>query len=246
MTNPAIKSLIDVYLETINEIAELDEKLGNVQSSGRVAFNALVTAHPQFVAEAQSWLQSFLFLDDEVQQLVWASVLQTNSKKVTELIGSYIKANTPEVTESDVNADERTVLATARSETQKLAKSLRGTLDIMLKGEDEILATLPDCPEGIRGAIGPRGAMGRRIDNNFSYTINGEDLGVMLPAEAAKAAKIKPSALRRMVTEKYPDGTPDNWSIQLGMTVVQAVRDISVPVEDTDEDEEEAEDTSDF
>lgn len=236
--NPATQPLIDAYLTSVAEIAELDEKLGNVQSTGRLAFNALATANPDMVARAQAWLQTFVFLTDEVEQLVWCHVLSANNKKVNEMVQTYIKANTPEVVEGTVTDDERTVVATARSEQQKLAKSLFGTLQILLKGDEDALAALPDCPEGIRGAIGKRGKMGRKIDSNFHYTINGEDFGVMPLASAAKIAKLKAASIRTFVQEKYPEGTPDFWTVQVGMTVVKAVRDTSAPVEDEDDDDD--------
>ena len=239
-SNPATQPLIDAYVDAVNQINELDEQLGNVQSSGRVAFNALVQANPDHVASAQAWLQEFKFIEDETQKLIWAHVLNQEAKKGNEVIQIFIKANSPEVAESTLKDDERTVIATQRSETQKLAKSLKGTLDILLKGETDLLASLPECPEGIRGAIGKRGAMGRKIESNFFYTVNGEEIGVRPLAEAAKFAKLKASAIRRMVTEQYPDGTPDEWQVQVGMTVVHAKRDSSVvpDLEDDDDDED--------
>lgn len=241
-TNP----LVDFYLVEVNKIAEIDSKIGDSGSSGRATLNALVRENTAYVASAQQLLGSIIQIEDETERLV---KMQTLVREATKMFGphldQFVAAHTVKTPESEAASEEaKAALAAERSDAQKIAKQLYGALKIALSEED--FAQLPECPEGIRGAVGPRGAMGRKIPGGFSYTVNGEDMPALkTAAEVAKAAQVKTAELRLAVEAAYPDALPNEWTVTVGKSVVDAVR-VEAEEEVVENDDPSAETDADF
>lgn len=226
--------MVDEYLKEVNKIAELDEKLGNTTSSGRVILNSVVKENPTFVAEAQRIAQVITLEEDPTKQVVMAQTfLRDVAKVASEIVDAFVKANSPEPTEdAKVTEEMKAAIYEQRSDAQKLAKQLYQVLALMQIPMDGI----PDCPEGIRGAHGKRD-LGRKLDPYF-ITVEGEELGVLTAAKAAKAAGCKRSELQKAVEAKYPEGTPDHWIVEVNKKVISGVKPETAPVsvfQETDE-----------
>lgn len=241
--------LIDAYLVEVNKINEIDAKIGDSGSSGRATLNALVRENTAYVAAAQQLLGSIIQIEDETERLV---KMQTLVREASKMFGphldQFVAAHTVKTPESEAASEEvKAALAAERSDAQKTAKQIYGALEIVLKNDPEALAALPECPQGIRGVVGPRGAMGRKIPSGFSYTVNGEDMPALkTAAEVAKAAQVKTSELRLAVEAAYPDALPDEWEVTVGKALISAVR---VEVEDEvneEDDDPTAETDADF
>ena len=248
---PAVQPMVDIYVESVDRIHELDSSLGNTQATGRQVLNKLMDENKDVVAEAHRALQVITLEDDETRQLIFARVFATEGFKIaSNIVNAFVTANSPEVDESQISDEKRTAILTERSAKQKLAKQMFGTLEMLLKtmGQEAQLAELPACPEGIKGAFGKRGEMGRKIVGNFFYTVNGEELPeVKTPAAAAKAAGVKTSELRLAVQNAYAEGTPDAWEVVVGKSTISATRiDDEGDDNDFDDEDESAETDADF
>lgn len=241
-TNP----LVDFYLVEVNKIAEIDSKIGDSGSSGRATLNALVRENTAYVASAQQLLGSIIQIEDETERLV---KMQTVMREATKMFGpfldKFVADHTVKTPEAESASEEaKAALAAERSDAQKIAKQLYGALKIALSEED--FNALPECPEGIRGAVGPRGAMGRKIPSGFSYTVNGEDMPALkTAAEVAKAAQVKTAELRLAVEAAYPEALPNEWTVTVGKSVVDAVR-VEAEEEVVENDDPSAETDADF
>lgn len=239
-TNP----LVDFYLAEVAKIAEIDSKIGDSGSSGRATLNQLVRDNTSAVAEAHQLLGTVLQDTDEVGRLVkMQTIVREASKMFGPFLDEFVAAHTVKTPESEAASEEaKAALATERGDSQKMAKQIYGALKIALSAEE--FATLPECPEGIRGAVGPRGEMGRKIPAGFSYTVNGEEMPLLkTAAEVAKAAGVKTSELRLAVQAAYPEALPNEWTVTVGKSVVDAVR---VEAESEINEDPSAETDSDF
>lgn len=227
------------YKEYTDKIDAIDSKIGDASSSGRAALNTLVKENTSYVAEAQQLLAPVFQIEDETERLVKMVTLQRLVRDFSTQLDAYVKANTVEAAEK-VAEEERAKLLSERSDLQKMAKQLHGVLEITFKENEEALAALPKCPEGIRGATGPRGEMGRKIPKGFFYTIDGEEIeGPKTAAEAAKLAGVKTSELRVAVQAAYPDALPNEWTVTVGKKVIEAIRedDVNDTEDDSDDDD---------
>jgi hypothetical protein len=236
-----LSPLVDMLNTNVEQIHEIDSKLGDTRASGRQILNKLLDDNKGIAADARQVLHAWALDLDETRKVIFAQVLRTEAFKVAStVVNSFIDDNSPAANEADMNEEQRAALYSQRSEIQKVAAQMSKTLEMLLKDDAEALAELPEVPAGLKGSFGKRGEMGRKIIGKFYYTINGEEVGFKTPAEAAKIAGCKTSELRLAVTQAYPgDTTPDSFKVTVGETTVEAVRDTEADdvADDNDEDD---------
>lgn len=235
--------LLDMLTTNVDQIHEIDSKLGDTRASGRQLLNKLIEDNKGIAAEARQALFAWTLDVDPTRQIIFAQILRTEAVKAAlATVDTFIKENSPETDESNLNDEQRAALYAQRSELQKVAAQMGTTLKMLLKDDPEALAELPEVPAGLKGSFGKRGEMGRKIVGKFYYTINGEEVGFKTPAEAAKIAGVKTSELRLAVTQAYPgDTTPDSFKVTVGNATVEAVRDTEADeVADNDDDDDDS------
>lgn len=238
-----LSPLVDMLNTNVEQIHEIDSKLGDTRASGRQILNKLLDDNKGIAAEARQALHAWTLDLDETRQVIFAYILRSEAFKVANtVVNNFVDANSPAADEVNMTDEDRAALYAQRSELQKVAAQMGKTLEMLLKDDSEALAELPEVPAGLKGSFGKRGEMGRKIIGTFLYTINGEFVGNKTPAEAAKIAGVKTSELRLAVTQAYPgDTTPDSFKVTVGNATVEAVRDTEADeVADNDDDDDES------
>lgn len=227
-------ALADLYLAKVNEVNELDARMGNREGS---FFGTLKDNNSAAVEEAESIIKQIEEISDATYRTVVAYVI-SRDRRLSNLVNKFAEEHAPKVEAPKFSAEDLAAMHSARQEAQGVAEHMFKSLEALHKDSDA-LAQLPELPKKLRGgAPGKRAPVGRRLPKNITWVINDEEHTGKTTLDAAKLIGLKSAGeLRLALQNSYPEALPNPFSVTINNKTVAGrwVEDANTADEDDDD-----------